>query len=226
MRVYLNKRLLKVLLVVVIAIVVLVGLLKLVSIWDSTHGSVDPDTMQSSGPSSDAAVQAPDVSVREPTDEEREGLADGSITKDDLIQDIVDDAVVKPPGEDQTEQPPKTEYELRMAEIMAEVYVLRDEYIVMLEHMYAEAETALTEENLSEEEFASLISSYLTKATELELQCDGQIDTIVAEMELLIRDNGGDPTLIDSLIETYATEKANKKAWYLQRLEEKGLISS
>lgn len=226
MRVYLNKRLLKILLVSVIAIAILFGLLKLVSIWEHTRGDVDVNAIEPSKPSVDQGNQVPHISVREPTDEEREGLADGSITKDDLIQDIVDDAVVNTPGEDQTEQQPKTEYERRMAQIIAEVYVLRDEYIVTLEHMYTEAETALTEKDLSEEDFAALISTYLTKATELELQCDGHIDTIVAEMEQLIRNNGGDPALIDSLIETYATEKANKKAWYLQRLEEKGLISS
>ena len=226
MRVYLNKRLLKALLVVVLAVAVLFGVLKLVSVWEHAHDGVDVNVTKPPDPPVEPEIQTPEISVREPTEEERESLADGSITKDDLIQDIVDDAAVKPPGEDQPEQPLETEYERRMAHIMAEVYVLRDEYIVTLEHMYAEAETALSEKDLSEEEFAALVSAYLTKATELELQCDGEIDTVVAEMEQLIRDNGGDPALIDTLIETYATEKANKKAWYLQRLEEKGLISS
>lgn len=225
MRLYFNKRLLKVILAVVVAVIVLFILLQLVYIWDRSRGSVDTDAMQPSEPSSDTEIRAPDVSVREPTEQERENLADGSLSKDELIEDLVEDAVVTPPGENQTQQPVKSAYEVRMAEIIAEVYVLRDEYIVTLEHMYAEAEAALTQESLTEEEFASVVSSYLTKAGELELQCDEQIDTIVAEMEQLIRDNGADPAPIDTLIETYATEKATKKAWYLKRLEEKGLIS-
>lgn len=234
----------KTILIVVTAAAAIFLLLKLVSLWDSSRGTVDPETVRPAVPPHETQTQAPDISVREPTEEEREGLADGSLTKEDLVQDLVDDAVVQPPSDPETpppdqdtpaeqpappSQPVQTEYERRLAELIAEAYVLREEYIVTLDRLYAEAETALAacmEQENAEDETASLVSSYLTTATELELQCDGQIDTIVAEMETLIRDNHGDMRLVDSLVETYVTEKAAKKAWYLERLEEKGLISS
>lgn len=225
MKVYFSKRLLKVILAAVAAIVILFVLLRLVSLWDRTHAAVDADAVQPSQPSFETLPPAPDISVRQPTEQEREELADGSLTKEELIEDLVEDAVVTPPEAPQTQQPVQSAYERRLAEITAEVYVLRDAYIASLANMYAEAETALTAQDLTEQEFASIVSSYLSKATELELQCDEQIDVIAAEMEQLIRDNGADPAPVDTLIETYANEKAEKKAWYLQRLEEKGLIS-
>lgn len=225
MRFYFNKRLLKVILAAVIAILVLFIVLQLVSVWDRTHSGVDTDALQPSTPSVNTGIDIPDISVRQPTEQEREELADGSLTKEELIEDLVEDAVVTSPEEPQTPKPVQSAYERRLAEITAEVYVLRDAYIAALANMYAEAETALTKKDLTEQEFASIVSSYLSKATELELQCDDQIDAIVAEMEQLIRDNGADPAPVDTLIETYANEKAEKKAWYLKRLEEKGLIS-
>ncbi len=244
MRVCFNRRAIKPIIVIVLAIVAVILVLKLVSLWDSKRGAVDVDKFQSTVPA-ETETQSPDVLVREPTDEEREELANGNITKDELIQNLVYDAVVTlpdsttnngesehPPGTDQeethqTEKPAKSEYGQRIAEIIAEVYVLRDEYIIALEHMYSEAEASLTElvEAENKEGMAALVSSYLSRANELEVQCDEKIDAIVAEMKGLIEDNGGDMTPVDTIIETYINEKATKKAWYIERLKEKGLIS-
>ena len=122
----------------------------------------------------------------------------------------------------------KTEYERKIDEIMGRANELRDEYVSKLETMYSDAEVSLTElvkkEN-SDDEVTALVSDYLTEATVLEQQCDAQFDEIVNELEQLIISNDGDRDPLNDLIETYITEKATKKAWYLDRLEEKGLIS-
>lgn len=204
MRVYLKKRHIKKLLVVVAVVLILLALLKLVSWWDSKQGAVDPDTIQTTAPPSDDQTELPENSDPAPSEEE------------DIAQS------------DRVEQPAETEYEKQTDALIAEVYALRDGYVAELEAMYAEAEAALTDLAKQEdnaEAIASLVSSYLSKASDLEVQCDEQIDEIVAELEPLVRDNNGDLTLVDTLIETYATEKATKKAWYIERLEEKGLIS-
>ena len=135
------------------------------------------------------------------------------------------------PAEDETDAPAQdlTDYERKIAEIIADAYILKGEYVLALEAMYSEAEAALS--SLSDGEnndaaVAALVSDYLSRASSLERQCDSRIDTIVFELEQLIRAHGGDSQLVDTLIETYANEKATKKAWYISRLEEKGLISS
>ena len=244
MRVCFNRRAIKPIFVIVLTVAAIILVLKLVALWDSKQGAVDVDQFQSTVPTFETETQSVDILVREPTDKEREELANGNITTDELIQNLVDDAVVvlpdntadigeseQPPGTDQeapqAEKPAKSEFGQRIAEIVAEVYVLRDEYIIELEHMYQEAEASLSElvESGNKEGMTSLIRSYLTKANELELQCDKKIDAIVAEMKDLISDNGGDMTPVDTIIETYINEKATKKAWYIERLKEKGLIS-
>ena len=68
------------------------------------------------------------------------------------------------------------------------------------------------------------MSSYLAKATALEKECDGKMDAVIAEMERLIKENNGDMSLTDTVFDTYVKEKSIKKAWYLSRLKEKGLV--
>lgn len=248
MRVHLNKKLLKGVAMICFAAVVILLFLKVISIWDNTHGRIDPETIQPTAPLGEVQSKAPNVFVREPTDEERASLANGSIARDELIQDLVEDAVAILPdtttGEEEANppsdavqtdleqialsgQPVQTEYERRIAEIIAEVYVLREEYIVALENMYVEAEStllALSNEDNGEGAISSMVSNYLSKATELELQCDQRMDAIVMEMEGLIRENNGDVSLVDTVIDTYANEKHLKKEWYISKLEERGLI--
>ena len=43
-------------------------------------------------------------------------------------------------------------------------------------------------------------------------------------MRMLIRENNGDMSLVDTAIMTYANEKSLKKAWYMAELEKKGLM--
>ena len=50
------------------------------------------------------------------------------------------------------------------------------------------------------------------------------MDAVIAEMERLIKENNGDMSLTDTVFDTYVKEKSIKKAWYLSRLKEKGLV--
>ena len=49
-------------------------------------------------------------------------------------------------------------------------------------------------------------------------------DDVVSRMETIIRENKGDMTLVDTVVETYASEKSLKKAWYMAELETRGWI--
>ena len=69
-----------------------------------------------------------------------------------------------------------------------------------------------------------MTGGYLSKASALEKECDGKMDEIVSAMETLIKENSGDMSLVDTVVYTYANEKSLKKAWYMSKLEEKGLV--
>lgn len=231
MRLRLHKNTMKAVVLVFALIIISVLLLKMVSVWDdNAYREAESNQISEESVSIDIGPVAPDIIVREPDEIELKDLSSGILSREKLIQDLVKDAVVKPKDfaeNEQTSQPVKSDYERRMAELIAEAYVLRDEYTMALERMYGEAEATLTtyvNESRSGDEINAQISSYLSRASSMEADCDGKIDRIVNEMNVLIEENNGDTTLVDTLVETYVSEKATKQVWYLSRLQEKGLI--
>ena len=252
MRFSLKKKRIKAVLIFILAIVLAIVALKFISIWDSKQGMVEVDNLQ---PTVSGTNPTPSFSVREPTEEEIADFVDGTITKEDLIQDIVDDALVYQPdaapdegtdstpaytpddstgdGAGETEgnvggvgQPVQNEYERRVAEIIAEVYVLRDHYIATLESVYSQAEgefALLAGKEDNDDEIMSLVSAYLSKGTALEQQCDGRISTLMDELKGILKANGQGYDLVNEITYAYAHEKSVKKAWYMSEIERRGL---
>ena len=229
MRLRLHKYTIKAAVLILSLVVVGILLLKMVSVWED-NSYREAESNQISESATDIEPTAPDIIVREPDEIELKDLAAGALSREDLILNLVKDAVAKPKDfvdEEKTSQPIKSDYERQMAELIADAYVLRDEYTIALESMYAEAEGALTayvNESRTSDEINALIGSYLSRASAMEAACDGKIDGIVHEMNYLIEKNNGDTTVVDTLVETYVNEKATKQAWYISRLQEKGLI--
>lgn len=189
----------------------------------------------------DAVDASSDITVRAPTDEEKQALRDGILTQDELVGRLTggeqSDAPASKP--DVAKAPEKEEsssaetareqekYQQKLSELIAKVYVLREEYTNALEDMETAAKAdyyALPDGQRSVSKLAPLVSSYLAKATALEKECDGKMDEVIAEMERLIKENNGDMSLTDTVFNTYVKEKSIKKAWYLSRLKEKGLV--
>ena len=196
----------------------------------------------------DAVDAAPDVSVRAPTEEERQALKDGSITEEELIQRITEGGSGNSGISDSAASGPSTSggsaaptapanqlpvssqepsYSQQLSALVARVYVLREEYLNALANMESAAKAdyrAIPESQRTARRLASLASGYLSRANALEKQCDAQMDAVIGEMERLIQQNHGDMSLPQTVYDSYANEKSLKKAWYLARLEEKGLI--
>lgn len=200
----------------------------------------------------DAVSAVPEVTIRDVTEEEREALKDGSLTQQELIDRLLgkEEPATDQPAEQSPEPsespaqegadtsgtapeqtpepvPEQSDYEKSLSELVARVYVLREEYLIELDALLDEAKTlykSTPKEQRTGSWLTSTVSSYLAKGTALEKNCDRRMDAIVKEMEALIKENNGDESLIDKVIETYANEKRLKKAWYMSKLEERGLI--
>ena len=198
----------------------------------------------------DVVDAAPEIVVREVTEEERQALRDGTMTQEELIDRLLDtggqsDSTVAPgmeetpPGEDAkapaetptlpAEQPKPVEdpYQKELSAIIAKVYVLREDFTMALDNMYDEAKAeyiALPAEKRTKSNLMVLASKYLSKATALEKECDARMDEIVADMEKLIQENNGDMSLVDTVVYSYANEKSLKKSWYMSKIQEKGLV--
>lgn len=186
----------------------------------------------------DAVEASSDVTVRAPTEEEREALRDGSLSQEELIGRLTGESAAgssdsapetaapeEQPAEQAPAEPP--EYQKQLSALIAQVYVLREEYLAALEAMEVSAKAdyrALSDSQRTAGKLASLVSDYIGRATRLEKECDGKMDAIIAQMETLIQANNGDMSLTDTVFNTYVNEKSLKKAWYMSRLQEKGLI--
>lgn len=191
----------------------------------------------------DVVDAAPEIVVREVTEEERQALRDGTMTQEELIERLLDtgeqsDSTATPgmeetpPGEDPkvpAEQPKPAEdpYQKELSAIIAKVYVLREDFTMALDNMYDDAKAeyiALPAEKRTKSNLVKMASKYLDKATTLEKECDTRMDAIVADMEKLIQENNGDMSLVDTVVYSYANEKSLKKSWYMSKLQEKGLV--
>ena len=198
----------------------------------------------------DVVDAAPEIVVREVTEEERQALRDGTMTQEELIERLLDpgeqsDSTAAPgmeetpPGEDAkapaetptlpAEQPKPAEdpYQKELSAIIAKVYVLREDFTMALDNMYDEAKAeyiALPAEKRTKSNLMVLASKYLSKATALEKECDARMDEIVADMEKLIQENNGDMSLVDTVVYSYANEKSLKKSWFMSKIQEKGLV--
>lgn len=223
----------------------------------------------------DAVDAAPDVAVRDVTEEERQALRDGSLSQEELVERLLEDGQTDEPGEalpasgggqavpetgpadsgggsagsgtggqtgsgtggqtgngqsGQTagqESAADSGYRRELSALVAKVLVLREQYTMALEAMYDEARAeyhALPEDQRSKSDLMALARSYISRASDLEKECDGQMDEIVSAMETLLRENGGDMGLVDTVVYTYANEKSLKKSWYLSELERRGLV--
>ena len=121
--------------------------------------------------------------------------------------------------------PAESEYQKQLSAVIAKVYVLREKFTIQLDALKDEAATeyyALSGEELSGEEKTAFAKKYALRARELERTCDAEMDAIVAELDKLISENNGDYSVLDTVIESYASEKSLKKAWYMAELKKRG----
>lgn len=189
----------------------------------------------------EAVKAAGEVTVGEITEEDRQAFRDGSMTQEQLVERLTNGGEGEPreepastsrPESDGTPppEPPKpaeNTYQKELSALIARVYVLREEYTLALDTMYADAKAeylALSAEKRTKTQLLKMARGYLSRASALEKECDGKMDEIVRAMEKLLRENDGDLGLVDTVVYTYANEKSLKKSWYMSKLEQKGLI--
>lgn len=206
-----------------------------------TSGELEEKLVENQQMIQDAVRSAGEVTVGEITEEDRQAFRDGSMTQEQLVERLTNGGEGEPreepastsrPESDGTPppEPPKpaeNTYQKELSALIARVYVLREEYTLALDTMYADAKAeylALPAEKRTKIHLLKMARGYLSRASALEKECDGKMDEIVRAMEKLLRENDGDLGLVDTVVYTYANEKSLKKSWYMSKLEQKGLL--
>jgi len=110
------------------------------------------------------------------------------------------------------------EVDKRIAEIVTRMYVLKSEYTGAIDGIVASMKAEyvkLPAEQRNRSAKQSIAARYMGQINAMEIQCDAQVNAIVAELRTLLKNNGRDTALADAIVSTYASEKENTKAYYL-----------
>ena len=133
---------------------------------------------------------------------------------------ITDPPTAPAQQEDVAEKLPDPE----ITELVATFYQLRDDYGAKLEDIKARAYDEYHRTNPGKSELAKMAVRYVREATLLEVECDKQVLSLLDQLSKHIKENGGDQTLPEKILELYLNEKRVKKAWYFSELEKRGLV--
>lgn len=147
-------------------------------------------------------------------------------------QPITEEEAELPPedtAETAAQQPVQTEptYQQLLQAIVDRAYALKNEYVGALDTMEKEAVAAyraMPAEQRTKKALVDFASTYISKATNLEKDCDKKMDQIISDLDALQKRFGQSNDLVEQVKYTYANEKKLKKAWYMAELESRGMV--
>ncbi|MDR0382243.1 MAG: hypothetical protein LBH86_09680 [Oscillospiraceae bacterium] len=114
---------------------------------------------------------------------------------------------------------PADEKQAQISTLIARVYVLRESMTGQLEGIVGRAKAeygALPKSQRTDVKKGEFATRCLREAAALERQCDATVDTILKELDTLLRETGGDASLVPSIRRAYAEEKSLKKSYFIK----------
>ena len=148
-----------------------------------------------------------DMQMRELTDEERKMLENGEITEEEAIELIMG-------RNGETDEPAKPDPS-RKEQIIAQIYVLRADYVSRIDGLIASAESSYLDLPPSERTIASKVAitdSLIAQGNALEGQCDAQMELLLASLTAELNRLGENTAVISEIRSIYVQEKRLKKA--------------
>ncbi len=134
-------------------------------------------------------------------------------------KDNKEENVKPPPAENTDKNDDKIrEYEELIADEVAKLYVLKNQYIGHIEGIISEMKEVYKtlpkeQQNLSGK--TNVAQGFASQIAKLEAQCDVQVDAIVKEIKRLLALCQRDTSLADSLYQSYVNEKEITKSYYI-----------
>lgn len=192
------------------------------------------------------AKEDPNINIRgDLTEEEAQALKEGLITYEEAISivkgDITleeilaskenkDDSKKEQEEENQEEQPSEQEQEApnpapapapdRVSEIIAEFYVVQADFISRLEGIGDKAYEDYKAQHYDRTKVMDIVDSYMGEVGALEAECDAKVRALLNELQTELTAKGGDLETIKKIRKYYYDEKALKKTYYLNRLND------
>ncbi len=119
---------------------------------------------------------------------------------------------VVPPAE------PEVNADTRIAELVAEMYVLKADFtskLKNLENTTLKDYAAISPEEKTAEVKADMMTKVLDTVAQMEKECDKAVAAVLAELKTLLTESGKDLSLVTSIETAYKNEKTITKAEYI-----------
>ncbi len=97
----------------------------------------------------------------------------------------------------------------KVDDIIAQIYVLRSGYVGKLDGLVTQAYKEYKKGGITKQD---LINRYVSIGYGLEAECDGKMESLLSDLTNELSRTGGDLALVDSVRQTYYSEKSIKKA--------------
>ena len=102
-----------------------------------------------------------------------------------------------------------------MQAIIADIYLLRAEFINKLDDLIEEGKAevyAIPKEKRTASVKLAFMNRYLDRGDALEAECDARLEALLADMAAQLKADGGDLSLVDDARALYVQEKKVRKA--------------
>ena len=122
------------------------------------------------------------------------------------------------PAEQQTEPDPNAALREKLAEYIAKIYVMEEEYTGWLDQANQNAideYNALPAEERTAASKFTIGMKYLAIAKDMEKECDAEMAALEEDIRTVLIQLGESTALADEIHSVYLEEKAAKKAYYL-----------
>lgn len=201
---------------------------------DSSSADAVENADQQGGAETDAHDVQPPVSVNDPvTDEKAPENAENDVAlqpeetqvpsaePEKPAENVEEPVASETPKEDTTVSEETQQVNQKVAELVAKLYVVKarvtsnlDAYIEELRAEYLANKPTREERVATKPQFAAKAIKVVAK---WEKECDTEINSLLSEIETLLKDSGQSLELVNTIRSAYEDEKAAKKAYCINR---------
>ena len=116
------------------------------------------------------------------------------------------------------EEPSVPEITDDTAATIAKMYIIKNKFMKKLESIEVDIlndYVSYPKEERNPKLRKSIAGQYISTVADLELQCDAEVEVVLAELKTKLTSLGKDLVIIDTIRKAYADEKSLKKAYYM-----------
>lgn len=205
--------------------------LKALYLFATNNGKQIEQTLSDERKNTEDILTEHGVTVKGLTPEQEASLINGNLTVEDALKEI-EASLKKSEGTeaaDEQETPTEkteasekpstaTQAENITNRAVAQLYGHKARFLGSLGGLYSSASSqylALPAEQQTAAKKRSIVMGYAVQAAELEAQCDSAVNDVLRSLRAELRAIGADTSIVDTLKQTYNSEKAAQKAYYM-----------